>query len=188
MSATTRTKHERTASADYYATPLPHIRDFLNAWGYGNHDAAILDPCAGGDPTRVMAYPTVLAEMGFRTIDTIDKRADSLAKAHGNYLEMDCAGKYDLIISNPPFNIALDFISKALADVRDGGHVAMLLRHGFLATKTRKPWMLAHTPEIIFLHSSRPRFHGMKGTDSWDYIHAVWRKGYYPVRSEHQII
>ena len=36
-----------------------------------------------------------------------------------NYLQIDCKDKYNVIITNPPFNISLDIIKKALDDVKD---------------------------------------------------------------------
>ena len=81
----------------------------------------ILDCSAGGDKEHSMSYPKALKTFGCNDITTIDIREDSLADIKGNYLEIDCKGKYDVIITNPPFNISRSIIDKALDDVSEGG-------------------------------------------------------------------
>ena len=116
-------------ASDYYLTPLPPIRDFFGAWfedldmeprdGFNPADrpdrAAWLDPAAGGDATHPMAYPTVIREeFDPIVLDTMDIREDSGAFTKGDYLKTEVAkGFYDIIITNPPFGLAEEFIRKA---------------------------------------------------------------------------
>jgi hypothetical protein len=209
MSSTNRTKEEKKLSADYYATSLQAIRDFITAartdiyaypecpemvgiispaigTGLDEVDSKIskvLDPCAGGSEQGVMpipmSYPTVLAEFGFKYIDTLDIRQDSLAAVKGDYLKTDCKDKYNLIITNPPFNLALEIIEKALDDVRPNGHVIMLQRVNFLGSQKRKGFFEKNMPKAVYVHSNRIKFHhpdGGAGTDSVEYAHYVWDK------------
>ena len=46
-----------------------------------------------------------------------------------------------MIITNPPFNIALDIIKKAIDDVKVGGSVIMLLRLNFYGSAKRKEFL-----------------------------------------------
>ena len=196
MSSTNRTKDEKAADPDYYATDLQAIRDFVSAsrsdagtisTGLDDPNAKVLDPCAGGSEGAIcnipMSYPQVLGEFGFSSIDTIDIRQDSLAAVKADYLKTDCRGKYDLIISNPPFQLALQIIEKALDDVRSEngkiGHVIMLQRLNFLGSQARKPFFQKNMPEAVFVHSKRIKFtqpSGKSGTDSIEYAHYVWSK------------
>lgn len=68
MSSTNRSRAREAHVSDYYVTPLPTIREFLEAF---QKDApvhqfdltkplTILDPCAGGDTTHAMAYPNAI--------------------------------------------------------------------------------------------------------------------------------
>lgn len=183
MSSTNRSNFRDIHIADYYVTPIAEINKFLDEFkkleGYSLYFGKILDPCAGGDEKHPMSYPEALKQYN-KNIDTIDIRQDSLAAIKMDYLLADCKDKYDLIITNPPFNIALEVIKKALNDIRPGGLVVMLLRLNFFGSKERKPFWEKHMPIYTFTHHRRMSFTDKKGTDSIEYCHMVWRKGTNP--------
>lgn len=189
MSSTNRHNAEKRHIADYYVTPVKDIVTFLGALdeevSLDIWDKTILDPCAGGDPSHDMSYPKALREYyaipdNWNGIKTIDIREDSLAETKCNYIETKLDYKPFLIISNPPFNQAMEFIKKALDDVEDGGYVAMLLRLNFLETKARKDFFDNYMPTWIFVHHKRMSFTDAGGTDSVAYCHMVWKKNDYP--------
>jgi len=185
MSSTKNNYLETNANA-YYKTPQQPIVDFLKEFiltGSLMRDGiSILDCCAGGSNEDEMSYPPALRAVYVTdgdTIDTIDIREDSKASIIGDYLNIDCKNKYDLIITNPPFNIALDIIQKALDDVKDGGYVVMLLRLNFFGSKGRFRFWQENMAKYCFVHSKRISF--TKGaTDSIEYTHMVWQKGHKP--------
>lgn len=197
MSSTNRHNAEKRHIADYYVTPVKDIITFLGAldeevtldiW-----DKTILDPRAGGDPTHDMSYPKALKEYyaitdDWNGIKTIDIREDSLAETKCNYIETKLDYKPFLVISNPPFNQAMEFIKKALDDVEDGGYVAMLLRLNFLETKARKEFFDNYMPTWIFVHHKRMSFTDAGGTDSVAYCHMVWKKNDYPKFAKIRVI
>lgn len=190
MSSTYRNKALQRHIADYYRTPIDSIKLFLNEFIKQESispNVRILDPCAGGDSKNPMSYPTALLGMG-GVIDTIDIREDSLADTKGDYLQIDCKDKYDIIITNPPFNIALDIIKKALDDVQEGGWIIMLLRLNFFEGKSRKEFWRNNMPMYSFVHSKRMAFSDSKSTDSTAYQHCVFRKGYNPEFTKLKII
>lgn len=81
--------------------------------------------------------------------------------------------RVDLVIGNPPFSQALEFLKRALMLGRE---VAFLLRSGFLEAKRgseRDMFLEEHRPDVYLL-AKRPRFTG-DGGDSATYIWAVWR-------------
>ena len=125
MSSTNRSEARDLHISDYYITPVNRIIDFLNEFNKHENvfkeNVRILDCSAGGDKEHSMSYPEALKTFGCNDITTIDIREDSLADIKGNYLEVDCKGKYDVIITNPPFNISRSIIDKALDDVSEGG-------------------------------------------------------------------
>lgn len=192
MSSTNRSDARNQHIADYYVTPVPEIEKFLQEfekiYGYHLWHGKILDPCAGGDEHHDMSYPVCLEKYNRNHIVTIDIRPDSRAETIGDYLQIDCKDKYDLIITNPPFNIALSIISKALQEVKTGGVVVMLLRLNFFGSKDRKPFWDKHMPEYCFVHHKRMSFLDKGGTDSIEYCHMVWRKGYNPEHTLTKII
>lgn len=181
MSSTNR-GYKRHKS-DYYVTPQKDIKVFLGE--FVKHEAIkgyVLDPCAGGDEKHEMSYPTVLKECGFTEDDivTIDIRRDSRADIIDDYRDISDRGDFNTIITNPPFKIALDVIKKALRDVNDGGFVIMLLRLNFLGTQKRFEFWQNNKPKYIFVHHKRMSFTDKGGTDSIEYAHFVWQKGYEP--------
>ena len=197
MSSTNRHNAEKRHIADYYVTPVKDIITFLGALdeevSLDIWDKTILDPCAGGDPSHDMSYPKALREYyaipdDWNGIKTIDIREDSLAETKCNYIETKFDYKPFLIISNPPFNQAMEFIKKALDDVEDGGYVAMLLRLNFLETKARKDFFDNYMPTWIFVHHKRMSFTDAGGTDSVAYCHMVWKKNDYPKFAKIRVI
>jgi hypothetical protein len=175
--------------ADFYTTPVDAITTFLEAAKKSDPSiirGKILDPCAGGNATKPMSYPTALEAMGFEC-DTIDIRRDSAAAIKGDYLSMDCADKYDLIITNPPFSLAVPIIEKALSDVKEGGHVVVLERLNFFGSETRKP-LFEQMPQYCFVHRKRMSFTSSSKTDSIEYGHFVWMKNYSPAFTMLKII
>jgi len=188
---------------DYYFTPIDHIELFLNHFikcepGVFD-DACVLDPCAGGDKKySLMPYPYVIQEnFPVKFIHTIDIREDSLAEEKADYIGKDINFSYDIIISNPPFCTynkkgqeitALDFILKALKDVRQDGWVIMLQRVNFLGSQKRFSFWGKYVPKYIFVHHRRMSFTGDGGTDNQEYAHYVWKKGVYPEFTKLKVI
>lgn len=190
MSSTLRSKDHnfrREGIADYYVTPIPVIESFLKHFfkvnGLKPEELTILDPCAGGDSKHPMSYSQTLINLGCCTsqIHTVDKREDSLAQHKFDYLTNGLspklkAIKFNLIISNPPFLKALEFIETSLKTVMDSGFVVFLLRLNFLGGVGRKEFFKNHMPEMICVHPKRISFTDDKKTDSIEYAHFVWRK------------
>jgi hypothetical protein len=173
------------------------------------NNAKILDCCAGGnykikdeygikEIAHPMSYPTALKNMFNKDdVDTYDIRPDSLAEHNEDYLTTKLSYKPDIIITNPPFSLSLPIIQKALSDVKDNGYVIMLLRLNFFGSIERKPFFDRYMPEWSFVHHKRIGFTDKKdengyvvfdkngnakrgSTDSIEYQHMVFRKGYCP--------
>ena len=183
MSSTNRSKAREAHVSDYYVTPLATIREFLAAFAQDwpvQGPLTILDPCAGGDKEHPMAYPNAILNYSgweIATLTTIDCREDSLAQIHSDYLQENIGSRFDMAITNPPFNIAMDVIQKALKDVREGGLVIMLLRLNFFGSKERQGFFQKNMPVLTYVHTRRPKFLNTGGTDSIEYMHAVWQVG-----------
>ncbi|QWF33739.1 SAM-dependent methyltransferase [Pseudoalteromonas sp. SiA1] len=187
MSSTNRGT-QRNAD-DYYVTPHWLIEDFLAAFSENNilvcspdEDPRVLDPSAGGCEQYPMSYPTVLEEEGF-IVESWDIREDSRANLTGvNFLNVPSyeSRKYDMIITNPPFNLAQEFTEHALEMVKEGGLVIMLQRLNWLGSQKRKPMWQKLPLAAVYVHSKRPGFDPLKPskTDSTEYAHFVFSKGY----------
>lgn len=187
MSSTNRGT-QRNAD-DYYVTPHWLIEDFLAAFAENNmlvyspdENPRVLDPSAGGCDKYPMSYPTVLEQEGF-FVESWDIREDSRANLTGvNFLNVPSyeSRKYDMIITNPPFNQAQAFTEHALDMVFEGGLVIMLQRLNWLGSQKRKPMWQKLPLAAVYVHSKRPGFDPQKPskTDSTEYAHFVFCKGY----------
>jgi hypothetical protein len=90
-------------------------------------------------------------------------------------------GLCDVVITNPPYNQAMEFVQGAM---KDGKVVVMLLRLNWLASKGRNAFLREHTPSIYVLprrpsfgpnakHFAEGKFDA-KDTDSCEYAWFVW--------------
>lgn len=172
MSATNRGKkrHER----DMYETPswcvevlIPEI-----VWGF---EPDILEPAAGnGAIVEVLqrdVYPNIY-------------RGDITTGQ--DFLDDQSTGRYDFIVTNPPYSLAQSFVDKAL---HIANCVIMLPPFGLYGSLERHDWWIQHEPTAQFTLSRRPMFaknkDGKWGTDSETYAWLVWdatgrqKRGFY---------
>jgi hypothetical protein len=95
----------------------------------------------------------------------------------GDFLKAELS-TVDLVIGTPPYLAAAAHVRRALQLTRRGGHVAFLLRLGFLGSQARAEG-LWRSPELLEVSplAPRPSFTG-GGTDQQEYAFFVWRRGY----------
>jgi hypothetical protein len=195
---------------DFYVTPIPEIIHFLNELAEDvdlSDIMSIVDPCAGGDADTPMSYPTAISKSPhfdkWVMVHTLDIREDSRATIKDDYLARKLNGGCpDMVISNPPFTFAMEFVQKALDDVCSGGLVIFLQRLNFFGSQKRLPFWNANMPQYTYIHSTRmgfktersedlriametaagkvPRKKDVGATDSIEYAHFVWVKGINP--------
>ena len=173
MSATGRS--DVRDPADYYATPawathrlLERVELPAGRW---------LEPCAG-EGAIIQATQAVRGDVAWTALEV---RAECREPLHDLRVESVQIGSftaptlpllhaaYDVVLTNPPYRVALAFARRALelAPV-----VALLLRLNWLASAKRAAWMHAHTPSIFVL-PDRPSFVGGHG-DATEYAWLVW--------------
>jgi len=71
-----------------------------------------------------------------------------------DYLTVQSANT-DLILTNPPFSLALEFLQKSLTEAKTVGY---LLRLNFLGSRKRRDFWNANKPTHCFVLSERPVF------------------------------
>ena len=211
MSSTNRSNARDLHYADYYITPQQSIRDFLDVFlkdewiDLSSQKHIILDPCAWWDKDNDMSYPAVLFEYGadYNKTITNDIREDSPATYNLDFLDKTnwTVYLYDMVITNPPFNIAQDIINRALEVTKEWGYVIMLLRLNYFWTKDRIPFWKNNMPIRAYVHSKRMNFitkeQQQKRIDAWlkkltwdsiEYMHCVWKKWENPEETKMKII
>jgi len=142
----------------------------------------ILEPSAGNG-NIIKALNTYYKDRN-KTIETCEIRTEeefglkeiSDAVIIGDFLELDINKKYDVIIGNPPYSLAKEFVEKSLSCLKDDGVLIFLLRTAFLESKSRYEFWQQNPLSGLYTLSKRPSFTG-KGTDATSYSWFVWDKG-----------
>lgn len=144
---------------DYYPTPNYTVDSLLEVMDLSSIQS-FLEPCKGNG----IIYDKIKV-----TIKTYCEISDEIPK---DYLTT-VYNKFDLIITNPPFSIAQEFLEKSLSE---SDCVCYLLRLNFLGSAKRKVlWNKIGTPNKLLILSKRPSFTG-KGTDATEYAWFCWDK------------
>ncbi len=182
MSATNRGA-ERVAD-DFYETPPWVTRLILEVAAPPPllGPISILEPAAGTgaiiDELIAYGYPSE----NIVGVEIDPSRADAAGAMCANFLELEPNPVYELVITNPPYSLALDFAKHAIEFVRPGGLLVLLMRLNWLASIKRAAWLRENTPDVWVI-PKRPSFTG-KGTDATDYAWFTWAPGVYSATVE----
>lgn len=154
MSATNRGAERNPR--DEYQTPLWAVHAIMQ---YIEWDSVhtFLEPCRG-DGHVWYSLPRGLK----RTWRELNDGRD--------YLTWTPKTEFDLILTNPPYSLAIEFLQKSLVE---GLSVAYLLRVNFLGAIERAGFWEKNPPTNLFPLYPRPSFTG-DGTDMTEYAWFVW--------------
>lgn len=176
---------------DDYPTPGPLVRLIVDQLARdGVHPARVLEPsCGSGRFMRASqrAWPDAKV-MGIE----INEDHVQTARSHG--LRVMCAdmltvdrdrmGHFDLIVGNPPFSLAEQFVRRLRPLMRAGGTLAFLLRLNFLGGQKRYGSLWTKWPPAqVYGLPCRPAFKvGINKTDMTEYGVFCWTKPLAPGR------
>ena len=164
---------------DFYPTPKAAFDAFydvdqMNWWLLDK----IFEPCAGdGNLIKYMRAKGINRFIWANELDESHKsqleKSGASATSYDDFLQMKgVEGVYDIIIANPPFSCAQEFIEKCLTEWKPKRTI-MLLRLNFLGSQKRKEFWKKFPPSLIYVLSKRPSFTG-NGTDSQEYAWFIW--------------
>lgn len=179
MSATNRGSTRKPH--DFYPTPIPTIETFLDVFPLRGGGIEVLEPGAGsGNIIKT------LQKYGDFSIDAVEIRPEEAQHLQDlgvnviidDFLSMNLGKKYDLIIGNPPFNQAIEFVEKCLGLLKPGGRLIFLLRTAFMESDQRFEFWQQEDHQLAGLYTlhKRPSFTG-HGTDATSYSWFVWQPG-----------
>jgi SAM-dependent methyltransferase len=96
-----------------------------------------------------------------------------------DYFQHEFPFKFDLIVGNPPYKYAEEFVRASLSSLKDVGVLAFLLRTTFLNSQKRTLGLYKeYPPKTVYISGRRPSFSGDGKTNAEDYCVIVWVKGY----------
>lgn len=182
MSATGRGKKRR--DHDAYYTPnwcvdrlmedpdLPF--DLSGLW---------LEPCAGGGDiakaikTRGIWDPILISgDIRGECSAQLKRCSDDVYTGdfrsfdYSALLEKHNRDRFDVLITNPPFSLAEDFMAKGM---KIAHYTCLFLRINFLASKSRCSFLRMFPPDVFVL-PNRPSFTGNNRTDATEYAWFIW--------------
>lgn len=179
MSATNVPKRDGTTRVrnadDFYATPpwvtraiLPHLDLYTSA----------LDPCCGdGAILRELRGEIHGIEIdNGRALACVESDPRLVGMVNNHDALLTQWPSVDLIITNPPFALAKEFLTLALEEAGPRTEVAFLLRLAFLEGQSRAAFHRAH-PSDVFVLPKRPSFTGDGKSDSCAYAWFVFGPG-----------
>jgi hypothetical protein len=148
-------RHDR----DFYPTP-PEVTTALLEFLQLNRSCVIWEPAAGDG-----AISEVLKAWGYTVLSTDIKDGDDYLTAH--------LPDVDVIITNPPFTLASEFIRKAVSETPV---VAMLLKSQFWHAAKRLPLFKECPPSYVLPLTWRPNLYGDRATGAGviEFIWSVW--------------
>jgi len=149
---------------DFYPTPEKLAPALMSLVNFKDGDI-LLEPAKGqkGNQPFYDAFPPANKKLWAEIEQGVD------------YFKNDFSA--DVIISNPPFNIAEEFIVKAIDELRPDGMLIFLLRVNYLGSQKRYDslWQQdKYKPKQIITLVQRPSFTGDGATDSTEYAFFVW--------------
>lgn len=144
---------------DQYQTPLWAINAVLPYFQWSKI-STVLEPCKGDGHIWNSLPPKVK-----RTWREIAQGRD--------YLRWTPKNEFDLILTNPPFSLGMEFLQKSLTEAQT---VAYLFRVNFLGSIERAEFWEKNLPDHMLVLYPRPSF-VFGGTDSTEYAWFIWDRG-----------
>lgn len=169
---------EDRAEHDYYATDPEAVRKLLEVEEF---DFYVLEPCCGdGHISKVLEANNYDVE----SWDLVKRSYDHQAGVR-DFLQWNPEVKnYRDVVTNPPYNKAMEFVTHALDISTDGVRVAMFLKLTFLEGVKRKDLFSKYPPVKIYVFRNR--------VDCWKngvrpktpsravcYAWFIWEKGFH---------
>ena len=147
------------ANLDFYSTDPSAVNDLLQKMPELAECKRVLEPCAGvGSISDRFQF---LTGIKVDCYDILSRRDDIIQM---NYMYLDCAGVYDLILTNFPSKSSTaknpigfsELLIKALKDVAPDGYVCSFQRLLSLESKKRYEQVYSkYKPEKIYVYSHR---------------------------------
>jgi hypothetical protein len=194
MQTVNRLKSERPRREyDFYETPIELAKEALRRFLLDENKHRlydVLDPGAGrgvwGEAIlNIYHYPVNLDGIEIQDVSP----SESYDRwHHGDYLQDKWSNLtddrlFDLVVGNPPYSLAEEFIRQSFYTLCEGGYCYFLLRLAFLESKKRHFGLFTDwQPKRVYVLSRRPSFFttksGRKTTDALSYAMFLWQKGW----------
>ena len=164
---------------DFYATDPKAVEKLLLKYSINGNK--ILEPCVGNGNIADTVKKFYKNETDITGVDIVDRGYPNTIVQ--DFLTWKTDEKFEVIITNPPYKYAKEFVQHALDISKEGTKVAMFLKVTFLEGKARKELFKKYPPKTIYVFSSRVKCakngdFEIIGSSAVAYAWFVWVKGY----------
>lgn len=163
--------------ADFYSTPLPLVEKMVEiAALWAPSPETVLEPGCSTAAPFLAAARKKWPEAAVLGIDFLPKElavespAGAVLQFETDYLTWEAPHPFDLVITNPPFSLAEEFLLTSLRQLTLEGIAVYLLRLGWLGSQGRyKRLHGPYPPRAVYVLPARPSFTSDNGTDAEEY-------------------
>ena len=135
---------------DFYATDPLAVEMLMDKYEF--NQGSFLEPCVGnGNISGVIKERFLTSPI--TGIDIVDRGYPNTIV--GDFLTYVTNEKYDNIITNPPFSLAMEFVEKGMELLKPNGKMAMFLKIQFLESEKRVALFEKYPPKYIYVFSKR---------------------------------
>lgn len=181
---------------DFYATDPAAVEQLFKALRMYDNDFtdfspfSFMEPCVGNG--NIANATLDYFNFSLHRPESVNTFVDIVDRGYPETIVQDFMTfkpeqKYQLIVTNPPYSIALDFVKKCLEHLEHRGYLAMFLKIQFWEGEKRKQFLLDNPPAFCFPFSKR--MSTWNNGQQWDengkrwattMCHAwfVWKKDY----------
>jgi hypothetical protein len=169
---------------DFYPTPYGLCRASIDALPEGFIPKIVIDPgCGTGRWGKVLKEKFKDSWiMGVDINDEIERIEEYSNYFFYDYTKIKAWNVIpNLIIGNPPYKFAEEFVLKSFSYLDDGGYLMFVLRLGFLESESRRKGLWKKfPPRKVLVCGRRPSFNTPKDrkTDGTAYAVFLWQKGW----------
>lgn len=169
---------------DYYATPPIATKMLFDNFNVCETGKEFLEPCCGGGHIAETIKSYYGNDVKIDCFDLVDRGYPNTQIQ--DFLEYKPEKEWDVIVTNPPYSLAAEFVMKSMECLKDGGILAMFLKVQFLEGQGRKNLFTKYPPKYVYVFRKRigPWRNGEEFDEkgkSWAstmcFAWFVWKKG-----------
>ena len=139
---------------DFYATNPLAVEMLDKVYPLDCNDKYVVEPCVGNG-NILNKIKELYPRASCVGVDIVDRGYEG-SVIYKDFLDKDTlVGRPDLIITNPPYNCASEFVEKSIETLNLGGKCCMFLKIQFLEGQKRKELFDKYPPKYIYVFRNR---------------------------------
>jgi hypothetical protein len=130
--------------------------------------------CDPGSGQGAFTDAVISSGLSDTSVTPVDNDPSAIDCRFGDFLTLNVGTGYNLVIGNPPYSLAEQFVYRAMSIIDARGTVAFLLTLQFLGSVSRREFFSICPPSTIDVIRPRPSFALDGATDAREYALFRW--------------